>query len=74
MIETFAAALPHGITQSCRASARPEAPLLVFLRGFLGAAFVREQVPDIFGGRYRCVAPKLRGFSPSSAPPGRSRR
>jgi epoxide hydrolase 4 len=68
MIETFDAALPHGITLGCRATGRPGAPLLIFLHGFPEAAFVWDEVIEHFGERYRCVAPNLRGFGPSSAP------
>lgn len=68
MIETFEAVLPHGITLNCRASGRPGAPLMVFLHGFPEAAFVWDGLLEHFGDRYRCVAPNLRGFGPSSAP------
>ena len=68
MIETFEAVLPHGITLNCRAAGRPGAPLLLFLHGFPEAAFVWDELLEHFGDRYRCVAPNLRGFGPSSAP------
>ena len=68
MIETFDAVLPHGITLSCRVSGKPGAPLIVFLHGFPEAAFVWDELLAHFGDRYRCVAPNLRGFGPSSAP------
>jgi pimeloyl-ACP methyl ester carboxylesterase len=68
MIETFDAVLPHGITLNCRASGRVGAPLLLFLHGFPEAAFVWDGLLAHFGDRYRCVAPNLRGFGPSSAP------
>ena len=68
MIETFQAVLPHGITLSCRAAGPVGAPLLVFLHGFPEAAFVWDELLEHFGGRYRCVAPNLRGFEQSSAP------
>jgi pimeloyl-ACP methyl ester carboxylesterase len=68
MIETFAAVLPNGITLSCRATGRLGAPVLVFLHGFPEAAFVWDELLEHFGDRYRCVAPNLRGFGPSSAP------
>jgi len=68
MIETFDAVLPHGITLRCRASGQPGAPLIVFLHGFPEAAFVWDELLAHFGDRYRCVAPNLRGFGPSSAP------
>ncbi|MBS0449437.1 MAG: alpha/beta fold hydrolase [Proteobacteria bacterium] len=68
MIETFRAELPHGITLSCRAAGRPGAPLLLFLHGFPEAAFVWDDLLEHFAGRYRCVAPNLRGFADSSSP------
>ena len=68
MIQTFDAALPHGITLNCRATGRPGAPLMVFLHGFPEAAFVWDEILEHFGDHYRCVAPNLRGFGPSSAP------
>ena len=68
MIDTVDLALPHGITLNCRATGRPGAPLLVFLHGFPEAAFVWDEVLEHFGDRYRCIAPNLRGFAPSSAP------
>jgi pimeloyl-ACP methyl ester carboxylesterase len=69
MIETFDATLPHGITLSCRACGPTGAPLLLFLHGFPEAAFVWDELLEHFGTRYRCVAPNLRGFERSSAPP-----
>ncbi len=68
MIETFDVALPHGITLSCRAAGRAGAPLLVFLHGFPEAAFAWDELLERFGDRYRCVAPNLRGYGPSSSP------
>jgi len=53
---------------SCLASGKPGAPLIVFLHGFPEAAFVWDELLAHFGDRYRCVAPNLRGFGPSSAP------
>ena len=68
MIETFHADLPHGITLSCRASGPQGAPLVILLHGFPEAAFVWDEVLALLAGRYRCVAPNLRGFEQSSAP------
>jgi epoxide hydrolase 4 len=68
MIQTFDAKLPHGITLGCRATGTPGQPVLVFLHGFPEAAFVWDATLEHFGDRYRCVAPNLRGFGPSSAP------
>lgn len=72
-IETFLQPLPHGITLSCRACGERGRPVLMFLHGFPEAAFVWDFLLDHFGrpenGGYRCVAPNLRGFEQSSAPP-----
>jgi len=72
MIETFDAALPHGITLSCRAAGARGRPVLLFLHGFPEAAFVWDDLLEHFArpehGGYRCVAPNLRGYERSSAP------
>jgi pimeloyl-ACP methyl ester carboxylesterase len=68
MIETFTASVGRGIELSCRAAGRPGDPVLVFLHGFPEAAFVWDELLEHFSGRYRCVAPNLRGFERSSAP------
>jgi len=68
LIETFAVELPHGIRLSCRAAGPQGAPLLLFLHGFPEAAFVWDDVMRHFAGRWRCVAPNLRGYEASSAP------
>ena len=67
-IECFDLRLPHGITLACRASGPKDAPPLVFLHGFPEAAFVWDELMRHFAGRYRCVAPNLRGYARSSAP------
>ena len=69
MIEKFDLNLPHGVTLDCRASGPEGAPLLVFLHGFPEAAFVWDELLEHFGRRYRCIAPNLRGYAGSSAPP-----
>ena len=69
MIETFHVELPHGITLSCRAVGAPAAPLLMFLHGFPEGAFAWDELLLHFGARYRCIAPNLRGYEQSSAPP-----
>ena len=72
MIETFQQALPHGITLGCRASGERGRPVLMFLHGFPEGAFVWDALLTYFSraenGGYRCIAPYLRGFGPSSAP------
>jgi pimeloyl-ACP methyl ester carboxylesterase len=72
-IELFDAALPHGITLSCRASGHASAadvPRVMLLHGFPEAAFVWDEVMRRLGTRARCVAPNLRGYERSSAPLG----
>jgi pimeloyl-ACP methyl ester carboxylesterase len=73
MIETWLQALPHGITLSCRACGERGRPVLLFLHGFPEGAFVWDALLQHFAqaehGGYRCVAPNLRGYERSSAPP-----
>ncbi len=69
MIETYSTALGNGIDLSCRAAGRRGDPVLVFLHGFPEAAFVWDELLEHFSDRYRCVAPNLRGYERSSAPP-----
>lgn len=73
MIQTFQRTLPHGITLSCRAAGEAGRPLMLFLHGFPEAAFIWDPLLEYFAqpehGGYRCVAPNLRGFEKSSAPP-----
>lgn len=70
-IETFDAVLPHGITLSCRAGgpSGAAAPRVLLLHGFPEAAFAWDGVMQRLADRARCVAPNLRGFERSSAPP-----
>ena len=76
MIETYSQLLPHGITLSCRSAGDRGRPVLLFLHGFPEAAFVWDFMLEHFSrpenGGYRCVAPNLRGFEKSSAPPDAS--
>ena len=69
MIETYTIALGNGIDLSCRAAGRRGDPVLVFLHGFPEAAFVWDEMLEQFADRYRCIAPNLRGYERSSAPP-----
>ena len=69
MIETYTIALGNGIDLSCRAAGRRGDPVLVFLHGFPEGAFVWDELLEHFSDRYRCVAPNLRGYERSSAPP-----
>jgi pimeloyl-ACP methyl ester carboxylesterase len=69
VIESYTIALGNGIDLSCRAAGRRGDPVLVFLHGFPEAAFVWDELLEHFSDRYRCVAPNLRGYERSSAPP-----
>jgi pimeloyl-ACP methyl ester carboxylesterase len=69
LIETFEAGLPHGITLACRQAGRAGAPRVLLLHGFPEAAFVWDDVMQRLAPRAHCVAPNLRGYAPSSAPP-----
>lgn len=51
-----------------REAGAADAPLLVFLHGFPEAAFVWDDLLRHFAGRFRCVAPNLRGYAGSAAP------
>lgn len=72
-IDTLVHALPHGIDLHCRVAGEPGRPLLLFLHGFPEGAFVWDPLlahfSDAAQGGWRCVAPFLRGYAPSSAPP-----
>ena len=68
LIETFDAALPHGITLSCRAAGPLDGPRVLLLHGFPEAAFAWDEVMQRLAGTVRCVAPNLRGYERSSAP------
>jgi epoxide hydrolase 4 len=77
MIHTFDVGLPHGIVLSCRSNQRSigtslddrRTPRVMFLHGFPEGAFVWDEVIDILGPRVQALAPNLRGFERSSAPP-----
>ena len=72
MIQDCPVDLPHGITLHCRVSGIPGRPVLLFLHGFPEGAFIWDELLLHFArpenGGYRCVAPYLRGFGPSSSP------
>jgi epoxide hydrolase 4 len=68
MVHAFDAALPHGITLSCRALRAPGRPRVLLLHGFPEGAFVWDEVMQVLAGRADCVAPNLRGYERSSAP------
>lgn len=73
MIATRLIPLPHGISLSCRMAGEPGRPVLMFLHGFPEGAFVWDALLAHFArpenGAYFCIAPNLRGFEKSSAPP-----
>lgn len=72
MIQNISHPLPHGITLHCRVSGVAGRPVLLFLHGFPEGAFIWDEQLAHFSrpenGGYRCVAPYLRGFGPSSSP------
>ena len=72
MIASTDIALPHGTTLHCRVSGERGRPVLLFLHGFPEGAFIWDGLLEHFSqpqhGGYRCVAPYLRGFGPSSSP------
>ncbi|MBV8123251.1 MAG: alpha/beta hydrolase, partial [Paucibacter sp.] len=68
MIECFELALPDGIRLSVRACGPAQAPRVVFLHGFPEGAFIWDETMLALSGRFRCLAPNLRGYAPSSAP------
>ena len=73
LIQTITHKLPHGIDLHCRVTGEvPVKPVLLFLHGFPEAAFVWDDLLTHFAkpqnGGYRCVAPNMRGYAPSSAP------
>jgi len=65
--------LPHGIDLQCRVAGTPGRTLMLFLHGFPEDAFVWDNLLSHFSqpahGGYFCVAPSLRGYGDSSAPP-----
>jgi pimeloyl-ACP methyl ester carboxylesterase len=67
-IEALEFRLPHGITLACRACGPQDAPRIVLLHGFPEAAFIWDEVMQAVGDRFRCIAPCLRGYAPSSSP------
>ena len=70
MIESYVIKLPSGIELSCRAAGGRGGPVLVFLHGFPEGAFVWDELLEDFAAAgFRCVAPNLRGYERSSAPP-----
>lgn len=72
MIQTQSVHLPQGITLECRVSGLAGRPVLLFLHGFPEGAFIWDELLLAFSrpenGGYRCVAPYLRGFGPSTSP------
>ncbi len=68
MIRTTRFDLPSDISLYCRIAGPAGAPVLLFLHGFPEAAFIWDELLEHFADRYRCVAPNLRGYAPSSAP------
>ena len=67
MIRCVDAALPHGITLSCR-TAGASGPRVMLLHGFPEAAFAWDEVMRGLATDLQCLAPNLRGYAGSSAP------
>jgi pimeloyl-ACP methyl ester carboxylesterase len=67
-VDTFPARLPGGITLACRGAGRGPARVLL-LHGFPEAAFAWDEVLLALAPDVRAVAPNLRGYIGSSAPP-----
>lgn len=68
-LETFDAALPHGITLACRACGPADGARVLLLHGFPEAAFVWDDVMQRLAAQgWRCIAPDLRGYGGSSKP------
>ena len=63
--------LPHGIHLACRSvpGPGPAAPRVMYLHGFPEAAFVWDEVMQLLAPLAQGLAPNLRGFAGSSAPP-----
>jgi pimeloyl-ACP methyl ester carboxylesterase len=69
-IDTFFVDLPHGVRLSCRgAGSATSARRIVLLHGFPEAAFVWDPLMRELTALARCLAPNLRGYERSSAPP-----
>ncbi len=68
MISHFDQSLPHGITLTCR-SAGQGRPRVLLVHGFPEAAFVWDEVMQRLAPHTASVAPNLRGYAGSSAPP-----
>ncbi|MEQ6433598.1 alpha/beta fold hydrolase [Comamonas sp. w2-DMI] len=68
MISVCTHSLSNGIELECRSSGQTGQPLLLFLHGFPEGAFIWDELLEHFGGRYRCVAPNMRGYGRSSQP------
>ena len=71
-VTTTQTTLPHGTTLHCHVAGERGSPVLLFLHGFPEGAFIWDALLAHFSqpahGGYRCVAPQLRGFAPSSSP------
>ena len=75
-IHCFDQPLPHGISLSCRSAGGqgaegggPAPRRVMLLHGFPEAAFVWDAVMLALAPQAHCIAPNLRGYERSSAPP-----
>lgn len=72
MIREFAVALPHGISLACRANAavgEDGRARVLLVHGFPEAAFAWDEVLQALAPQVPCIAPQMRGYVGSSAPP-----
>lgn len=69
-LQHFRLTLPDEIRLACLARGRTDGRRVMLLHGFPEGAFVWEDVMAALAPEVRCVAPYLRGYAPSSMPPG----
>lgn len=75
MIREFGLALPHGISLACRANAavgEDGRARVLLVHGFPEAAFAWDEVLQALAPQVPCIAPQMRGYAGSSAPPDMS--
>lgn len=72
MIREFSLVLPHGISLACRANegvGEDVRARVLLVHGFPEAAFVWDEVLQALWPQVPCIAPQMRGYAGSSAPP-----
>ncbi len=68
-IEHVVLTLPQGVRLACLTRGAAGGRRVMLLHGFPEGAFVWEEVMTALAPHARCLAPYLRGYAPSSAPP-----